>query len=264
MRSIRVPWWAVAGALLFVLAGCASRATIRQASDEVARLRVRLAGVREVNESTTRELARMTLELKDLAEEVARVARAGREVTAQVSRLEAGLAQTERAVLELESSVDGLSREVSRLAATPKPAEPTIEKPPAQAPSPEQLYASALANLRGGEHGQAVLEFLDFIAMYPRHHLAGSAQYWIGEAYYLQKDYRQALAEFRKVVQEYEESEKVADGLLKIGLCYKALHQPQRARAAWKRVIREFSGSEAARRAARLIQARATSSRPAR
>ena len=43
-------------------------------------------------------------------------------------------------------------------------------------------YAGALTTFRAREHGQAVLDFLDFIAKYRRHALAGNAQYRIGEA----------------------------------------------------------------------------------
>ena len=52
----------------------------------------------------------------------------------------------------------------------------------------EQAYAAALNAFRAREHGQAVLDFLDFIAKYPDHALAPSAQYWIGEAYYPRSD----------------------------------------------------------------------------
>src|SRR2546422_7060560 len=38
------------------------------------------------------------------------------------------------------------------------------------------------------------------LARYPKHPLAGNAQYWIGEAYYVQHDYPQALVEFQKVL----------------------------------------------------------------
>src|SRR5262249_19765533 len=65
--------------------------------------------------------------------------------------------------------------------------------------NPEQEYAAALATYRAREHGQAVIDFKDFIAQYPKHPLAGNAQYWIGEAYWAQRDYRQALIEFEKV-----------------------------------------------------------------
>ncbi|MFQ5521841.1 MAG: hypothetical protein ACE5FK_10615, partial [Candidatus Methylomirabilia bacterium] len=99
MRPMRIPWWMVTGVLLFALAGCASRGSIREGRDETVRLQAQLARLRQVNESTTRELARVTLELKGLAEDVVRLAQARREVTGQVSRVEAGLAETEQAIL---------------------------------------------------------------------------------------------------------------------------------------------------------------------
>jgi hypothetical protein len=55
-----------------------------------------------------------------------------------------------------------------------------------------------------------VMDFLDFIATYPRHPLVANAQYWIGEAY-AQRDDRQALAESKKVGQLAPASAKVAD-----------------------------------------------------
>jgi TolA-binding protein len=107
-------------------------------------------------------------------------------------------------------------------AVAPPPAQRAPPKPPARSPStpaerpresrsepPEQAYGAALTTFRAREHGQAVLDFLDFIATYPRHPLVANAQYWIGEAYYAQRDYRQALAEFQKVAPLVPGSPKV-------------------------------------------------------
>jgi len=49
---------------------------------------------------------------------------------------------------------------------------------------PSKLYATAMTSFRAEEHGQAVLEFTELIDKFPKHTLAASAQYWIGEAYY--------------------------------------------------------------------------------
>ncbi len=99
------------------------------------------------------------------------------------------------------------------------------------------------------EHGQAVLDFLDFIAKYPKHPLVANAQYWIGEAYYVQRDYRQALVEFQKVLESAPGSAKAGDALLKIGLLPA---QPARrvARAA-RRGSASSTSSRGARRPAR-------------
>jgi tol-pal system protein YbgF len=132
---------------------------------------------------------------------------------------------------------------------------------PARAESPEHAYAAALATFRAREHGQAVLDFLDVIAKHPRHPLAANAQYWIGEAYYVQRDYRQALAEFQKVPEVAPGSAKAADALLKIGLCQRNLRDEARARQTWQRVVRDFPQSEAAIKARGFLKPEAGAAR---
>jgi tol-pal system protein YbgF len=117
--------------------------------------------------------------------------------------------------------------------------------------NPEREYAAALATYRAREHGQAVIDFLDFIAKYPKHPLAGNAQYWIGEAYWAQRDYRQALVEFEKVFDHGPA--KAPDAQLKIGLCYLRLGDVQRAQQAWQRVVNEYPKSESAGMAKSLL-----------
>ena len=104
------------------------------------------------------------------------------------------------------------------------------------------------------EYGQAVLDFLDFIATYPKHPLAANAQYWIGEAYYVQRDYRHALEEFRRVVEMAPSSRSAADALLRIGLAYTNLRDNSRAQMVWQRVVREYPASEAAGKARALLR----------
>jgi tol-pal system protein YbgF len=145
--------------------------------------------------------------------------------------------------------------------AAPTPA--PLERPrAAQAPSaipPEQAYASALGVFRSREHGQAVLDFLDFIAKYPRHPLSANAQYWIGEAYFAQRDYRQALVEFQKVL-EYGPA-KAPDALVKMGLCWVSLRDVRRAQDLWQRAIREYPRTEAAATAQQLLHTHARAQR---
>ena len=81
---------------------------------------------------------------------------------------------------------------------------------------------------------------------FPEHPLAANAQYWIGEAYYRQKNFRDALPEFRKVIDRYPNSPQVPEALLKIGLCYRAVTDSAHARAAWERLTKEYPGTNAA------------------
>jgi len=148
-------------------------------------------------------------------------------------------------------------------APAPAPAPPSSAPPARPAPkaggNPEQEYAGALATFRAREHGQAVLDFIDFMAKYPKHPLAGNAQYWIGEAYWAQRDYRQALVEFEKVFEHGPG--KAPDALLKIGLCHLRLSDVPRAQQAWQRVVNEYPKSESAVMARSLISTHSSARR---
>ena len=89
-----------------------------------------------------------------------------------------------------------------------------------------------------------------------------NAQYWIGEAYYVQHDFRQAQTEFQKVLATAPGSAKAGDALLKIGYCQLNLHDTTRARVTWQRVVHEFPKSEAAAKARTLLNVPGERRRP--
>lgn len=250
-------------AVLLALGGCASRGSVKEIRGQIAAVREQVEELRKLQELSARELAKTMAALRGLEGRVATLDQAGKGTAEKVAGVETRLAETDQAVKGVRTSLDGLSQELVRRA-TAAPAEKT-EPERASRPGPaEQLYAAALTNFRAREHGQAVLEFTDFIARYPHHSLVGNAQFWIGEAYYLQRDYRQAVAEYEKVLELNAKAGKAADALLKIGLCFRALNEPDRAREAWQQLVQVYPDSDAARQARGLIQVRPAPARRAR
>ena len=248
----------VAAVLALLASGCASRGTVSRLQSEVERLRTDLTDLRAAQETTARDVTRARNDLAALDARVAE-ARAGVQAAAtEVAGLGRRLETAEAAIRETRARVQALApppapppREPA-----PPPERPRREPPAARAAGPEQAYAAAMATFRAREHGQAVLDLLDFLTKYPRHSLAANAQYWIGEAYYVQRDFRQALVEFQRVL-EYGEA-KAPDALLKIGLSYWNLRDASRARQAWTRVVGEYPRAEAAAKARSLLRAPTT------
>ena len=79
-------------------------------------------------------------------------------------------------------------------------------------------YQAAFALLKNSQYDQAIQAFQSFLSTYPTSPLADNAQYWLGEAYYVNRSFPEALAAFQKVVDKYPQSRKVPDALLKVGL----------------------------------------------
>jgi tol-pal system protein YbgF len=229
---------------------------------DIARLHAELADTRTAQGLAAREIQRAREDLQGLDARTRELGAGVRATSEELARLAARVEAADEAIRKTRAQLEALP---APAAATPAPAAPAERRTePRDAREPraggaEQAYAAALATFRAGEHGQAVLDFIDFIGKYPRHPLAGNAQYWIGEAYYVQHDYRQALLEFQKVVEMG--AAKVPDALVKVGLCYWGLRDPGRARAAWQKAVREHPGSEASATARSLLRRHAAARR---
>ena len=83
--------------------------------------------------------------------------------------------------------------------------------------------------------------------MYPTSPLAENAQYWMGEAFYVTRDYEQAATAFRAVGARWPNSRKGADALVKLGFSQYELKQYAEARATLTDVQRKFPDTDAAR-----------------
>ena len=114
--------------------------------------------------------------------------------------------------------------------------------PPGELPagSPEEQYQYAWGLLRGQDYPGAEAALRSFIAQHPQHTLAGNAQYWLGETYYVRKDYRQAAVAFAEGYQTYPNSAKAPDNLLKLGLALAQIGEKADACEAFAQLGRQF------------------------
>jgi tol-pal system protein YbgF len=115
------------------------------------------------------------------------------------------------------------------------------------------LYQRHYGALRNGDHAAAIAGFRGFLEAYPEHDYADNAQYWLGEAFYDQRKYKEAMREFRRVVKRYPRGNKVPDALLKIGYCYASLGETAKARDVLAQVARIYPASGAAKLAQRKL-----------
>jgi tol-pal system protein YbgF len=123
--------------------------------------------------------------------------------------------------------------------------------------SPEALYERSNESLLRRQFGDAEAGFSSFIGKYPEHSLAGSAQYWLGETYYVQGDFRQAAQNFLQGYKGYPKSRRAPDSLLKLGISLNKLGQTQQACAAFGALGGEFPNAVDAKKRAQAESKRA-------
>jgi len=116
--------------------------------------------------------------------------------------------------------------------------------------SPEAQYEFAYgvllqAQREQADFGRAEQALRAFVNANPQHRLAGNAQYWLGETYYVRRDYQNAAAAFAEGLQKYSKSDKAPDNLLKLGMSLGRLHRKNEACGALGEVDKRYPNATA-------------------
>jgi tol-pal system protein YbgF len=114
-------------------------------------------------------------------------------------------------------------------------------------PAVEQAYQTAFAQLKAGRFNESARLFEDFIQQHPSHELTDNAYYWLGESYYVTRNYPLALSAFQSLAEQFPLSSKLADSLLKIGYTYHELEDFQQAQQALNKVVNSFPNQSVSR-----------------
>jgi tol-pal system protein YbgF len=119
---------------------------------------------------------------------------------------------------------------------------------PQGASSVEQaVYNQAFDALKASSYSTAITGFKDFLANYGSSPLAENAQYWLGEAYYVTRDYDSANGAFRTVLDKWPDSRKAPDAMLKLGYTQYEQKKYADARKTLTEVTQKFPNSDAAK-----------------
>ncbi len=110
--------------------------------------------------------------------------------------------------------------------------------------TPEERYAFARALLTRLNYDAAQMAFSEFLAEHGDHALAGNAQYWLGETYYVRRNYSEAASAFIEGYQKFPEGSKAPDNLLKLGMSLAALEQKSDACATFAELLSRFEDAD--------------------
>jgi tol-pal system protein YbgF len=142
--------------------------------------------------------------------------------------------------------------------AAPGPVAAVPSRPTTGSLQPQDIYQAAYIDFSKGSYSLAIAGFREFLRRYPDHELAGSAQYWIGEAYLslargftdasqndkASESLEQAVQEFKKVQANYPRADKVPTALYKEALALLDLKQPALAQARLQYLVDNFPRAE--------------------
>lgn len=149
-----------------------------------------------------------------------------------------------RAPMDTESEVTGIAQPAAQSQAAP-----------ASADDEKAAYDKAFQALKELRYADAAEEFQTFLERYPDSEYADNAQYWLGESYYVTRNFEIALTAFQGLLDRFPDSPKAPDALLKVGYTHYELEQWDSARAALTRVQELYPDSTLSRLAENRLRA---------
>jgi tol-pal system protein YbgF len=249
------------------LAACATEGDFRSFQAEVRRelvqqdqqtrdLRQRVADLQGDRATGSRQLADQVNELIALQREVATL----RGQMDSLSR-KGGMEDVQRSQAQMRQELEGLRRAVEQMGGVvsapgtgPVPSPGPAPGPgPTPAPQPperaEELYKVAMFRFEGGDNAKAREGFVAVVTRHPDSELADNAQFWIGESYFREGNFKQSILEYEKVISQYPKSGKVPAALFKQGMAFEKLGDMESARYLYNKVAKDYPNSEQARMA---------------
>ena len=116
------------------------------------------------------------------------------------------------------------------------------------------LYKEAYESFQKGDLEGAQKKLEAFLKQYPNTELSDNAQFWIGETYYLKKDFEKAILEYEKAIVKYPEGDKIPAALFKQALAFLELGDKTNAKSLLKRVIERYPHSDQAEIAKKKLE----------
>ena len=116
-------------------------------------------------------------------------------------------------------------------------------------PAEKKQFDNALAVFRTGDFAAAQSSLLGFLLSYPSSGYASSALFWLGNAQYATKDYKESMINFRKLLNIAPLHTRAPEAMLAISNCFVELKDLKAARKAMEDLIKAHPNSDAAQTA---------------
>lgn len=215
-----------------------------QANDDAAKQRSEQLNtqMQEQLQSLRRSLLDLNGQIDTLRGEVARL----RGTNEQLAR---DLSETQRKLVDQTQSVE------ARL----KPLEPqkvSLDGREFQvSPDERSQYEAAIGIVRRGDFTEAVAALNGFLKRYPSSGYTDSVRFWLGNAQYGKRDYKDAIATFKAFVSANADHPRAPEALLALANCQIELKDNRSARRTLDDLIKTYPRTEAAQAAKERLAA---------
>ncbi len=116
-------------------------------------------------------------------------------------------------------------------------------------PEEQRQYDAAMGLLRRGDFEEAASAYQSFLKRFGASGFGDSVRFWLGNAQYGQRQYREAIASFRAFIAAGSGHPRLPEALLAIGNCQIEMKDNKAARRTLEELMKQHPGTEAAQAA---------------
>lgn len=192
-----------------------------------------------------------------LTEQISVLRRSLLDLNAQIETLRGDLArqrgdneQLAREIADLQRRQKDIAEGVDARIRKIEPQTVTIDGKEFQVdPEEKRGYEDALAVFRKGDFPAAIAAFTAFQRRYPSSGYTDASNFWLGNAYYGNRDYKEAINTFRAQLKSAPNGSRAPEAMLSIANCQLELKDAKAARATLGDLVKAYPQSDAAQAA---------------
>jgi tol-pal system protein YbgF len=119
--------------------------------------------------------------------------------------------------------------------------------------SENRAFEAAYTFYKAENYQNAATAFRDFLKSYPQSVHEANVLYWMGNAYFLQKDCKNSVSSYQALIGKYQDHPRVQEAMLNIADCQVTLNNKTAAKKTLKQLISQFPGSDASEKAKKRL-----------
>lgn len=189
---------------------------------------------------STEESAQLRRSVLDLQNEI-------ESLRAELAKLKGQDEQVVRDLADVQKRQKDITQSVDVRLRSFEPAKVTLDGREFLAePTERRDFEAALTMFRKGEFAAVQVVFVDFLSRYANSGYRPSALFWLGNAQYATKDYKEAMSNFRNLVAGAPDHQRAPEAMLAIAHCQLELKDMKGARKTLEELLANFPNTDAA------------------
>lgn len=194
----------------------------------------------ELNAQMADQLSQLKRSLLDLNNQLEQIRSEMAKMRGQDEQLARDVAELQRKQKDVQSGIDERIRKL-------EPVKVSLDEKEFLAdPEEKRMYDEAFAFIRKGDFNAAAAGLSTFVRRYPLSGYIDSAHFWLGNAQYGRREYKEAIGSFRTMLASRPDHPKAPEAMLAIANCQVELKDPKGARKTIGELVQAYPKSEAA------------------